>query len=204
MADTVHGLPRRGFTFFGASVPSVTGASARIEGTKKDFADVEPVTSGPASARSGDTVTCRLVRNSSGITLAAKRVVKWKSGYRNLRVDGYCSVDFENVAGVVDDKIPSSGVADGDLFWLMQRGPALVKTSLGGNATNVITEGSILAALTSAASTSTTAGRVQQVAATSSVTAAIDGYSNRIGRAMSAKTTANTNADVLVDLDLLS
>jgi len=204
MADTVHGLPRRGSTFFAGSVPSVTGATSRLEGTKKDFADVEPVTSGPASARSGDTLTCRLVRNSSGIALAAKRVVKWKSGYINKRVDGYCSTDYEAVAGVVDDKIPSGGVADGDLFWLMQRGPGLVKTSLGADATNVISEGANLAALTSASSVSTTSGRVQAVAATSSVTNAISGLANRIGRALSAKTTGNTNADVLVDLDLLS
>jgi hypothetical protein len=107
------------------------------------------------------------------------------------------------VAGVVDEWLPSAGVVDDDLFWIVRKGPTLVLTDLAGGAANVITSGANLVALTAATSQATTAGRVQEYAFTTNVTALQSQVLNRLGKAMSAKTTANTNADLLVDLQLI-
>jgi hypothetical protein len=66
----------------------------------------------------------------------------------------------------------------------------------------------ILVALTAATSAATTAGRVYPwTGLTSTVTQTTDGTQsrrtiNKIGRAMSATTSGNTNSDILVDLML--
>ncbi len=62
-------------------------------------------------------------------------------------------------------------------------------------------------AISAAASTfSTTSGRVQPVVplagATTNITYAYTGLLHKVGRAMSAKTTTQTNADILVFMDL--
>jgi hypothetical protein len=206
MSDNVSGLPRRGQTYFGGTVPTTVGQSASVEGFQKTFNDVDPSasTSGPKTRRSNRKVECMLVRNGSGITLAAKRLVTWKAAYRGKRVGGYARLDFTEAAGVVDDHIGSGGVADGDLFWLVRKGPCLCRTPLEANALNVMNEGDVLVALTAVTSQATTAGRVAAWAVTSDVTSTFQAAINRVGRAMSAKTTANTNADVLVDLEIMS
>ena len=139
------------------------------------------------------------MRNEAGITLEPKRAVKWQAGYRGTRVDGYCSSTAEECAGVVDDQLSSSGVAANDLFYIVRNGPCFVKTDLAGGAANVIAEGDLLVALTAASSQATTAGRI---ASGSSANAAH--VLNRLGKAMAAATTAQTNHDLLVDLDILN
>jgi hypothetical protein len=108
---------------------------------------------------------------------------------------------------VVDDAVASDGVAIGDLFWLYRRGPTIVRTALD-TAHSAVALDDMLLAITAAASTSTTAGRVYPwTGLTSTVTQTTDGTQsrrtiNRIGRAMSATTSGNTNSDLLVDLML--
>lgn len=198
MSNVAAGLPNRGHTYHGGT-PTSVGRSTDLEGIEVHFADEEVVNGGPNNKRSGRTTLCRLVRNSSGITLEPKRAVRWESGYRGRRVDGYCAATAAECAGIVDDHLPSAGVADDDLFWVMRKGPGLVKTDLAGGANNVIADGNLMVALTAATSGATTAGRVAAGSASTS-----SHVLNRIGKAMSAKTTANTNADVLVDLDILN
>lgn len=180
------------------------GSTVVEEGQRMDFIDAAPASGGVASSRSGRRLTCLLVRNVSGITLEAKRVVTWQAGFRGRRVDGYCKANNENVAGVVDDLIGAQGVPNHDLFWLMVEGPALVKTSLAGNAENSFAADARVCALTAANSTgATTAGRITPLVATSNATDALTLALNYIGFAMSARTTGQTNTDTLVDLKLL-
>jgi len=203
MADAVTGLPGRGNTFLtgpNRTAPTTYGNSVLLEGTKKNFKDVTPGTVGMHTLRSGLEVQCILVRNTSTIALLPKRVVKFAAGYRNQRVDAYCRLDSESVAGVVDEYLPATGVPVNDLFWLVVKGPCLVKTSLGGDVTNFIAEGDPLVALTAATTGATTAGRIQPFAITSNATFAASGAMNLLGRAMSARATTQTNADVLCDL----
>jgi hypothetical protein len=208
--STVTVLPKQGQTFFGGEVPSATafGQTVALEGTVKEWPDnITVAGQGADGRRSGRTRHSLLVRNTATVKLLPKRVVKWQSGFRGRRVDGYCNVSDEAVAGVVDDAVASDGVAIGDLFWLYRRGPTIVRTALDTTNSPVALDDMLLA-ITAAASTSNTAGRVYPwTGLTSTVTQTTDGTQsrrtiNRIGRAMSATTSGNTNSDLLVDLML--
>lgn len=144
-------------------------------GVVKQFPDVNPVT---GKIRSNRIKTCIAVRNVSGVTLLPKRVVVFKGGSLS-EVDGYDADTTKVPAGVVDEHIPASGVANNDVFWITVQGPTEVKL---GPAQEAAAESSLVA-LTAAASThSTTAGQAQ----TGAVTFLQNHY---IGRALSAGTT---------------
>ncbi len=205
MSNVNGALPVRGQTFLSGNSNRTITATMGVdkEGTLMEFDDVDPtVAAGTKTKRSNRKVTCLLVRNVSAAALLPKFVVKWKSGQRNKQVDGYCSSTNEACAGVVDEFIGSSGVAVNDLFWLAVKGPTLMKTPLEGDATNVIAMDDLLGALTAATSGATTAGRVGVIALTASGPGGLAAV-NAFGRALSAKTTANTNADVLCDVFFL-
>lgn len=207
MSNVNGALPIRGQTFLSGNANRTLTATmgADKEGSMMAFDDVDPTaTTGAKTKRSNRTVTCMLVRNESAGVLLPKYVVKWKSGQRYRQVDGYTCVTNEAAAGVVDEFLGSSGVAVHDLFWLVVKGPTLMKTPLEGDGTNVINLDDILGALTAVTSGATTAGRVGVVALTATSTGTTNGalgnaLFNSFGRAMLAKTTANTNADILVD-----
>ena len=155
MADNVsNGLPKRGKTRFSGTPDTITGPSVSIEGTEVNFMDDYKSGNEPRRRRSGRFITARLVRNVSGITLLPGRTVTWKTGYRGTRVDGYSTTTAQEVAGVVDDQLPTSGVANNDLFWLMIKGPALIKTPLAAGAGSVFAAGDVLAALAKTLGTS--------------------------------------------------
>ena len=121
-------------------------------------------------------------------------------------MDGYARL-FAARSFPVDEFLPSAGVAVNDLFWIVMQGPAIVLTGIACDAGNVITEGDRVVAATGATSQATTAGRVrthdQDTAANSTGSALANQIFNAIGAALSAKTTANTNADLLVDVKAL-
>lgn len=154
-------------------------------GAVKQFPDVVPAT---GKIRSNRLKTCIAVRNVSGVALLPKRVVTFKAGSIS-EVDGYANATDEICAGVVDEHLPASGVANNDVFWITVQGPTEVK--LGPGLTAAVD--SSLVALTAAASTdSTTAGQAQTGAATFLQA----GY---IGRALSAGSTAQ-NVLAIVNL----
>jgi hypothetical protein len=197
-----HTLPNRGKTFLTGSPDRTIDATMKVdlEGSIKHFDDVDPtVTSGAKMRRSNKRVVCMLVRNEAAAAVLPKRVVSWKSGQRNKQIDGYCKVTDEACAGVVDEFLTSAGAAVHDLFWIVVQGPTLMMTSLAGNAENVINLDDLLGALTAVTSGATTSGRVAVQALTGATAVLGNQIVNGFGRALSAKTTANTNADILVD-----
>lgn len=200
MSDNVTGLPKRGFTYHGGTPDSI-GKTLGLEGHPMKFMDDYPGSGGVRVKRSDNQVHAILVRNVSGITLTPGRTVSWKAGFRGRRIDGFTTTTAQEVAGVVDDQLPAAGVANNDLFWLIVKGPVLLKTPLAGGAGNVFAEGDVLVALTAATSQATTAGRpaVLASAATTNTAAAII---NRFARVMSAMTTGQTNQNMLVDLNI--
>lgn len=205
MSNVNGALPIRGKTFLSGNASRTIDATmgADKEGSMMLFDDVDPtVTTGAKTKRSNRQSTCLLVRNVAAAALLPKFTVKWASGYRNKRVDGYCSSTNEACAGVVDEFLGSAGVAVNDLFWLVVKGPTLMVTPLSGDSANVIAIDDLLGALTAATSGATTAGRVGVIALTASGPGGLAVH-NAFGRALSAKTTANTNADVLVDVFFL-
>lgn len=160
-------------------------------GAVKVFPDVNPNT---GVVRSGRVKKCVAVRNASTVALLPKRVVALKSG-SFTEVDGYAAVGNNEYVGVVDEHLPSGGVAVNDVFWITVDGPTEVSAALSGTD---IAAGNRLAAITAAASTSTTAGRVTP----SSVAAATTGAGNDglgvIGYAASAGATTGSAVLALV------
>lgn len=194
MADVASPPFGRGETYFAPNVTPDSTSGAHLEGREYWFED--------ASGDLGRRVLCRIVRNASGISLIPKRLVTFTSGKRGS-VDGYADVNSEQCCPV-DDAYASS-VRSNDLFYVIVEGPALIKTSLAGDATNVIAVGDFLQNATAATSGATTAGRAR-LALLDGATAVLAGQiRNIIGRALSAKTTANTgesaSSDVLVDVN---
>jgi hypothetical protein len=197
----------KGWHNTGAQILSANYGGTEYEGTIRTFEDQGPSTTAnqPLTRRSAGQVTCILVRNVSGINLLPGRMVTWKAGFRGKRVDGYSTTTACEVAGVVDEYWPAAGVPDGELFWLVVRGHTLVRNDLatGGAAINA---GDRLVALTAITSQCTTAGRIVSIAGTFSAAETTDGtainvLTNWVGRAVSAKTSANTNNQVLVEFD---
>ena len=204
MPDNVVALPARGKTYLTGpqrTADSTYTTSVAIEGIKKVFKDLNYGAAGASKApRTGGETVMILVRNASGRTLLPKMTVVWKAGYIGTRVDGFSAVESGVVAGVVDEWLPSAGVANNDLFWLAVKGPHLC---LKESASSTIAYDNWVAAITAAASTtSTTAGRVRAVAATSESTTTLSHALNRIGRAMSTSNTSGASTDFLVFLDL--
>lgn len=157
----------------------------------------------------------RIVRNVSGVTLYPRALVTFKSGQFGKQVDGYARTLGAGPAFPVDEFIPiigglsptGGGVPANDLFYIVVAGTAEVLTDPGAGATDVFSAGSILVAQTVANSTysmtqmATLAGGRAIIADFSSAGVTGATLANqamfRIGVALSASTTANTN--VLTD-----
>jgi len=209
MPDNVSGgLPNRGSTYFGPNKTLSTGQdtygnSVGIEGAMKLFDDIDSsqTGSGAISKRSNRQQTCMLVRNTGpSLTMLPKRVVTWESGQVGKRVDGYVRTTAAQIAGVVDEHLPSGGVRQHDLFWIVVSGPTLVNSRLDTVAHDA---NDVMYALTAATSQATTAGRLQPMAATTGTTIGMSIVLNKIGRAISGLTSAQTATDFLVDVSIM-
>lgn len=210
----VKRIPRgKGYHNTGTTVPS-TAYNTELEGTVRMFEDYVPTTDGttPSRLRSNRSVTAILVRNVSGIALLPRMCVTWKAGYVGSRVDGYARIGHadgvapDDIAGVVDEYYPASGVPDGELFWLVIRGPTTVRSGPANDATDWAV-GDLLLALTAAASThSTTAGRLIKYRGTFAIADVTGGTVVKqlrqiFARALSTKLTNSTNQNILCEVD---
>lgn len=198
-------FPRGRSAAQGTTIDSGDLQGVHLEGQIVYLPDTDP--SDTKVRRSQTDVVARVVRNASGISLLPKRIVQYQAAYWGKRVDGYIKATTTPVAGVVDDHLPSTGVQNNDLFYLIVGGPCLVKTT---NTTIVAsTQGNPwIGAVTSGASTADVSGShdsggITGFAETSNVTFATHWLRNKIGVGLSAKVAANTNQDVLVSIDLL-
>ena len=205
MPDNVVALPQRGKVYLtgpNRTADSTYTTSKAIEGIRKTFKDLDYSSTSTGSTialapRSGGEVVAILVRNASGIALLPGRVCVWKTNNEGKQVDGYTTTDYAVPAGVVDEWLPSGGVANNDLFWLVVKGPCLVKKSLDANA---LVKDDYVIAITAATSQATTAGRIVSIALQNNATSNTSQALNRLGMAMS--TSGTTAANVLTYLDL--
>lgn len=192
---------KRGDTSNGPWNTVVTTRGADYLGREKWFEDLTQNSARLWSARSHRHVRCRFVKNSSGISLLPKRLVRFKVGTNQTEVDGYTHAKGQGQWGVVDEHLPADGVRNGDSFWVVMEGPSLVTTHNVGTAGSlVIAQGDMVIAATAATSQSaTTAGKVE-LEAFADATAAATVRSQAVGVAMSAMTTGNTDSPLLVDV----
>lgn len=198
----------RGMTYMNGdpdalSAPSSTNTfGQQIEGKDWVFEDVNPTLNSPVQ-RTNHYVRCRACRNMNPITAQAGLVVlrlDTAAGLNLSQFSGYCDLTAQDVLGVVDEYLPSTGCVQYDICWVVMEGPTIVLTPLDGGADNVFSIGGRVVALTAATSGATTSGRVAPQSLTGVTLSATEENQimNVIGRAMSAATTANTNAQLLI------
>lgn len=189
--QTTEALPfNRGETFFGTTTPSDDAESSVHEGkTYWVWDDTYKV-----------PIKIRCVRNTHGAAIEAKRAMIYKTGYTQKRVDGYCHVTADQVAGFSDFAYGSKTIANNDLFWMIVGGLAVGLTDIAASAANLLPEWSNIVGLTAATSGATTAGRISVADLTGATAVLADQILNNLGRNMTARTTANTNSDILISL----
>jgi len=166
-------------------------------GAVKTFPDVNPTT---GAVRSNRMKTCVAVRNTSGVAVLPKRVVRFATGTAGAglfsTVDGYAAVAGDERVGVADEYLPATGVANNDVFWVTVEGPTEVSHALSGTEVAV---GDRLAAITAATSGATTAGRVKPVTyASAGSTNLGEALRGVIGVACSAGATTGGNVLAIV------
>lgn len=187
-----------GETFYnGGTIDSNNLGGVDLEGKEYIVEDVNPNT---GVVRTGQYRRVRIVRNVSGVALLPKMLVRFDTaaGKVGARVIGYARTTAAE-GYPVDEYLPTAGVPNNDLFYIVIEGPATVLTSKAASAVNVIGVNAWVVAATAAASThSTTAGRVEVQDLTGATALLADQVQNRVGRALTAKTTANTDADLLL------
>lgn len=198
MAHQIDELPFQIGSTYGATT-STDGA--KLEGREYLVEDLDYSTSVPKARAISDSIQwkrIRIVRNVSGVALLPRYLVRFSTSKYGKQVDGYVNT----TAGEgypVDEFLPTAGVANNDLFYIVVEGPAECYTSAAANAEDVFSQGSVLVALTAAASTfSTTAGRVTPQDLTGATALLANQIQNKVGVAMSESTTANSNSAKLV------
>jgi hypothetical protein len=162
---------------------------------------------GNKSRLTGRTITVMAVRNEAGFAVLGKRAVKLKEsgGYGDFEaIDGYCAVKADAHVVFSDPNLPSAGCADDDIMWVVLEGPTIVLSPFeAGGFDKAIVAGDPLVGATGSTTGTSGVGRVSVggVLAGGSL-AATEAYAharNNLGRALSARTTGETNADILVD-----
>jgi len=154
--------------------------------------------------QTGKPLCVVVLRNESGIALLPKRVARLKrsAGFSlQEAVDGYADSLAEKEIVIIDEYLDSSGVADDDIFLGVYNGPVTCVTgNTGASFNGDIAVGDQLVAGTAATTQGTASGRISNVTMTATgASAAFNQAANLVGRAMSARTTGETGADILVD-----
>jgi len=116
-----------------------SGDGSTIIGVRKEFRDENPRTGELLSNR---PVECIAVKNVSGGALLPGQVVKFKAAGTSGQFSGGILGEVDATAttanalpaanglvGVVDEYLPSAGVPDKEVFWLVVRGPSSVVKS---------------------------------------------------------------------------
>lgn len=219
MSTNTPALPGLGETLHGVAGTINTsdyGSSVGLEGSSKVFNWTDPT---DRLKKDNRQIHAIFVRNTSGITLMGKLAVTWSTtaGERGKRVTGYSETKAVEIAGIVDDRLPVTGVRNGDMFWLIVKGPVLVLTALAEAAANALTVGDLLFAATAAASTAVTTGGTTADEGggftiddgTVTQTETTDGgarneFRNAYGVAMSSSTSGNTKTARLIDVNVLT
>lgn len=137
-----------------------------------------------------------VLRNASAGAFEPKRLVSFKTLLFGRECDGYADVNPE-LCVPVWDRHPTN-IAQYQAFYGVLAGPTLVKTGMAADATNVITEGLWVVNGTAVTSGATTAGLIVAIDTTGATTPLANQLLTRIGRALTARTTANTRTDTLV------
>lgn len=201
MAQDAAIFLERGQTWYRGRTPDSNALEAtNLEGQEFWHDDIDLSASGQIKVhRSPHKIRTIVVRNMGTPALLPKMtcVFSATANVNRRRVAGMGYLTGQSVAGVVDEFIAAAGCPQYDLCHVVVEGPAMMTTSLAGNAENLIAVGDVLCQLTAATSGATTAGRPVPQDLTGATALLGAQIQNRIAVAMSAKTTGQTNGDVL-------
>lgn len=194
---------RGGTLYDGETIDSNDLLGAELLGYEWVFEDKSPTD--PRTYRTGRPVRCRAVRNVAAAALLPKRVARFSTtaGKYLSEVDGYATITAGH-GKPIDEYLPTAGVPVNDVFWIVVDGPAVCLTGIADMAAD-IGVGDWVVALTAATSGATTSGRVHPQTLTGSSQATDYTFlalqiQNRIGRALTARTTTGTASDILIDV----
>lgn len=203
-------LFERGDTWYGPdrTIDAANLEAATILGQEKAFEDIDYSQSGVKGARTNQMVYVRAVRNNSGVTLYGKEFVQLDAKGENIT--GRVVNDAQH-GYPIDEYLPAAGVRNGDICYVVVEGPAMMRTAYTGAEFNGdIAQSARLHSVTTTAGstqagTTSEGGRVANFTTVAATTVAqfnslIAYMANWVGVALSAKTTGNTNADILVDV----
>jgi len=169
-------LYERGKTAASGELPHLLGQV--VEFPDVNWSSTEPV----KPALSGATVHCRWVMNDSGGALLPGQTVVYKTGYALQRIVDETATSGETPVGVVDEYLPSAGVANGECFWIVIEGPGKCLNEASGTCTEFV----------AVKAGTTTGGRVETNASTPGVT--------DVGWAMETTSTAGALFRVFIKL----
>jgi hypothetical protein len=163
-------------------------------------------TRGPKTRVTGQGITAVLLRNTSGAALYAKRLALLGEGYDSThacyghqQATGFCRVNDQR-AVIVDPWLPSTGVPDNDIFWGILKGRCLVKTTYATMVAIAAGDPLFAGTINSTSGNSTGGGVAKaELANATDATLALAIPLHIIGWAITAKTTDNTNADILIE-----
>ena len=99
-----------------------------VTGTQKAFTDSDPRTSEASKFYSNRPVTCLAMRNVSGSAVLPGTVVAFTAADIINSFDS-AAADATGLCGVVDEYLPATGVANGDVCWVVVSGPVAVTTA---------------------------------------------------------------------------
>lgn len=105
-------------TYYDAQV----GDGSHLLGVHKVFADTHPQT---GQILSNETVECIAVKNVSGGALLPKTLVEFRAAAVLTEASGGATTSSTRL-GVVDEYLPTAGVPENEVFWLVVKGPTTV------------------------------------------------------------------------------
>lgn len=212
-----------GTTYFdGQTADTTTTTATNLEGKEYEIEDLiyaSSTFSATKTQRTARLKRVRIMRNVSGVALLPGLMCtpQLSGVFLEGRAIGYTSVGsagiVTNPAYGVDEFLPSAGCPNNDLFYATVSGPFLGISSAAtadfqGGTTQIVVGDWLVAATAAASTTSTTAGKLASQTFNSATTG-ISQVPNlwqvqgRIGRALSALTSAQTAVALLIDMTRL-
>ena len=195
MARDENPFVGRGETFYnGGTIDATDLQGGHLLGRTYEFEDINPSTGIQASPM---RVKCMLMRNLSDVTLYGKRLVQ--VNFTTCSISGF--VDDELTEGyVLDEYLPSTGLLDNDIGYIVIEGPTTMLTASTAVDTNIVAQKGWIVALTvNTTSGNSTAGRLAAIDTSVATTPLANTIINRIGRALTAITAStSTSTDVRV------
>lgn len=182
----------------GSTAGGTANSSQFLEGNEYRIPDLDYSQSNapPRLGNGPDVRIVKVLRNNSGVNLLPGMAVQY-SELNGRQVSGFTNVLGQRPAAIVDEFLPSTGVASGDLFYGVVGGLVSIAVSMTPAEANV-TAGDYLTSVTAAGSTSSsTSGRVLSIVTSGATTPLATQILGAFAKALSNSTTTQAGQKIL-------